>query len=165
MIAAEYPFSDDPAALAKLRQSVGLGVADMTFLAVDQAAAAKMRPYFGNTIALYATSRVNAGNAASPGDLERVRFTDMPWLLQPDHAAVMVYPRAKFDDAIDYDRLYAFGIDAFRLGLELFKQSRNPAIDGVTGRIRLAPDQQFMRESVLAQFNGGKLSIIPAEER
>ena len=165
MIAAEYPFSDDPAALAKLRQSVGLGVADMAFLAVDQAAAAKMRPYFGNTIALYATSRVNAGNAASPGDLERVRFTDMPWLLQPDHAAVMVYPRAKFDDAIDYDRLYAFGIDAFRLGLELFKQSRNPAIDGVTGRIRLAPDQQFMRESVLAQFNGGKLNIIPSEER
>ena len=117
------------------------------------------------SIALYATSRVNSGNTASPSDLDRVRFTDMPWLLQPDHAAVMVYPRAKFDDAIDYDRLYAFGIDAFRLGLELFKQSRNPAIDGVTGRIRLAPDQQFMRESVLAQFNGGKLSIIPAEER
>jgi outer membrane PBP1 activator LpoA protein len=164
MIAAEYPFSSDPATLAKLRQASDLGVADMAFLAVDQAAAAVMRPYFGNSIALYATSRVHAGNATSPGDLNRVRFTDMPWLLQPDHAAVMVYPRGKFDDAIDFDRLYAFGIDAFRLGLELFKQARNPAIDGVTGRIRLAPDQQFVREPVLARFVDGKLNVIPSEE-
>ena len=165
MIAAEYPFSNDPAVLAKLRQASDLGVADMAFLAVDQTSAAVMRPYLGNTLALYATSRINAGNAASPGDLNRVRFTDMPWLLQPDHAAVMVYPRVKFDDAIDFDRLYAFGIDTFRLGLELFKQARNPAIDGVTGRIYLAPDQQFVREPVLAQFVGGKLNIIPAEGR
>jgi outer membrane PBP1 activator LpoA protein len=89
-----------------------------------------------------------------------VRFTDMPWLLQPDHAAVMVYPRAQYGDAVDFDRLYAFGIDAFRIGLELFRQTANPVIDGVTGRIRLAADQQFAREAVVAQFTDGKLVVI-----
>lgn len=160
MIAAEYQFSDDPAMLSKLRQATALGVADMAFLALDQTAAAKVRPYLGNTLGLYATSRINGGNAASARDINRVRFTDMPWLLQPDHTAVMVYPRAQFGDAVDFDRLYAFGIDAFRIGLELLKQTRNPVIDGVTGRIRLAADQQFVREPVLAQFNDGRLTVV-----
>ena len=34
------------------------------------------------------------------------------------------------------------------------------AIDGVTGRIHLATDQQFMREPVYAQFADGKLAVI-----
>lgn len=160
MIAAEYQFSAEPAMLAKLRQATALGVADMVFLALDQAAAAKTRPFLGNAVALYGTSRINGGNAASAREINLVRFTDMPWLLQPDHAAVMVYPRAQFGDAVDFDRLYAFGIDAFRIGLELHRQTRNPLIDGVTGRIRLAADQQFVRESVVAQFTDGKIVVI-----
>lgn len=160
MIAAEYAFSAEQASLSRLRQAAALGVADMVFLALDPAAAAKTRPYLGNALALYGTSRINGGNAASARELNLVRFTDMPWLLQPDHPAVMVYPRAQFGDAVDFDRLYAFGIDAFRLGLELLKQSRAPELDGVTGRIRLAADQQFVRESVLAQFTDGKVVVI-----
>lgn len=159
-IAAEYSYSAEPAALAKLRQAAALGVADMVFLALDQAAAARTRPYLGTSIALYGTSRINGGTAAAAREINLIRFTDMPWLLQPDHAAVMVYPRGQFGDAVDFDRLYAFGIDAFRIGLELYRQTRNPVIDGVTGRIRLAADQQFLREPVLAQFSDGKLTLI-----
>jgi outer membrane PBP1 activator LpoA protein len=159
MIAAEYQFSAEPAALGKLRQAVALGVADMAFLALDPAAAAKTRPYLGNTLALYGTSRINGGTAAAR-DINLVRFTDMPWLLQPDHPAVMVYPRVQFGDAVDFDRLYAFGIDAFRIGLEMLKQTRNPVIDGVTGRIRLGADQQFEREPLIAQFSDGKILVI-----
>jgi outer membrane PBP1 activator LpoA protein len=160
MIAAEYQFSADQPSLTKLRQAVALGVADMVFLALDQAAAAKTRPYLGNTLALYGTSRVNGGNATTARELNLVRFTDMPWLLQPDHTAVMVYPRAQFGDAVDFDRLYAFGIDAFRIALELLRQTRNPVIDGVSGRIRLAADQQFVREAVVAQFTDGKVVVL-----
>ena len=160
MIAAEYAFSADQASLGKLRQAVGLGVADMVFLALDQAAAARTRPYLGNSVGLYGTSRINGGNAAAARELNQVRFTDMPWLLQPDHAAVMVYPRAQFGDAVDFDRLYAFGIDAFRIGLELLRQAGNPVLDGVTGRIRLGADQQFVREAAVAQFADGKILVI-----
>jgi outer membrane PBP1 activator LpoA protein len=159
MIAAEYAFSAEPAALGKLRQAVALGVADMAFLALDPAAAAKIRPYLGNTLALYGTSRINGG-AAAARDINLVRFTDMPWLLQPDHPAVMIYPRAQFGDTVDFERLYAFGIDAFRIGLEMLRQTRTPLVDGVTGRIRLGADQQFEREPVIAQFTDGRLTII-----
>jgi outer membrane PBP1 activator LpoA protein len=164
MIAADFSFSANPASLAKLRQSPALGTADMAFLALDAAAAGKARPYLGNTLALYGTSRVNGGNAATARALNGVRFTDMPWLLQPDHAAVMIYPRAQFGDAIDFERLYAFGIDAFRLGLELLKQTRDPAIDGVTGRIRVGTDQQFLREAAFARFSDGN-SVLIGEAR
>ncbi len=159
MIAAEYQFSAEPAALGKLRQAAALGVADMAFLALDPDAAAKIQPVLGGTLALYGTSRIYGGTAASAREINLVRFTDMPWLLQPDHAAVMVYTRAQFD-AVDFDRLYAFGIDAFRISLELLKQTRNPVIDGVTGRIRLGADQQFEREPLFARFSDGKVTVI-----
>jgi hypothetical protein len=159
MIAAEYQFSAEPAALGKLRQAAALGVADMACLAIDPDAAAKIQPVLGGTLALYGTSRIYGGTAASAREINLVRFTDMPWLLQPDHAAVMVYTRAQFD-AVDFDRLYAFGIDAFRISLELLKQTRNPVIDGVTGRIRLGADQQFEREPLFARFSDGKVTVI-----
>ncbi len=160
IIAADHAFTDDQAELAKLRQAPELDSADMVFLALDAAAAVKTRPFLGNTPAIYGTSRVNGGNTAAARALNGVRFTDMPWLLQPDHAAVMVYPRSPFGDAVDFDRLYAFGIDAFRLGLELLSQSRDPVLDGVTGRIRKGADQQFLREAAFAQFSDGKCVLI-----
>jgi len=165
-LVAEFAFNTSPAELARLKQAAELRVADMAFLALDARQARAVRAHL-EPLAVYASSQIYAGDggAAAAVELAGVTFFDMPWLLQRDHPAVMVYPRAKFDDAIDYERLYAFGIDAFRLALELFRQTRSPAIDGVTGRIRLAPDQQFLRESVLAQFTGGKLNIIPPEER
>jgi outer membrane PBP1 activator LpoA protein len=159
---AEFGFGADQASLSKLRQASNLGVADMVFLALDFARARTVRPYLGNVLALYATSQVNAGSAGALAahDLNQVRFVDMPWLLQPDHPAVMVYPRPQFGDAIDFDRLYALGIDAFRIGLELLRLNRDPALDGVTGRIRLTRDQQFVRELTAAQYVDGKTVIL-----
>ena len=159
---AEFGFGADQASLNKLRQASNLGVADTVFLALDFAHARTVRPYLANTLALYATSQVNAarGNALAAHDLNQVRFVDMPWLLQADHPAVMVYPRPQFGDAVDLDRLYALGIDAFRVGLELLRLNRDPLLDGVTGRIRLTRDQRFVRELTAAQFVNGKTVIL-----
>jgi outer membrane PBP1 activator LpoA protein len=153
---ADLNFGADQDSLTKLRQTVDLGVADMLFIAVDAARARTARPYFGNSLALYATSQVNAGgDPLAANELNGVRFVDMPWLLQPDHPAVMVYPRAQLDGA-EFERLYALGIDAYRLSLELLKGARDPVLDGVTGQIQLARDQQFIRELTVAQFINGK---------
>jgi outer membrane PBP1 activator LpoA protein len=159
---AELDFGADQASLNKLRSAANLGVADMAFLALDFARARTVRPYLVNPLALYATSQVNAarGNPLVAHDLNLIRFVDMPWLLQADHPAVMVYPRPQFGDAIDFERLYALGIDAFRIGLELLRQNRDPALDGVTGRIRLTRDQQFMRELTAAQYIDGKTVVL-----
>jgi outer membrane PBP1 activator LpoA protein len=153
---ADLSFGADQASLTKLRQTVDLGVADMLFIAVDAERARTARPYFGNSLALYATSQVNAGgDALAANELNGVRFVDMPWLLQPDHPAVMVYPRAQLDGT-EFERLYALGIDAYRLSLELLEGTRDPMLDGVTGQIRLTRDQQFVRELIVAQFINGK---------
>jgi len=128
----------------------------MMFLAVDSERARAVRPYLGNSLATYATSQVNAGGGTlAANELNGVRFVDMPWLLQPDHPAVMIYPRAQLD-GVEFERLYALGIDAYRLSLELLKGTREPVLDGVTGQIRLARDQHFVRELTIAQFVNGK---------
>jgi len=159
---AEFSFGDDPISLNKLRHASDLDVADMVFLALDFVRARTVRPYLGNSLALYATSQVSAGrpSALAAHDLNLVRFVDMPWLLQPDHPAVMIYPRPQFGDAVDFERLYALGIDAFRISIELLRQNHDPALDGVTGQIRLTREQQFVRELTAAQFVDGKTVIL-----
>lgn len=158
MIAAELNFGADQQTLTRLREAVDLRVADMIFLALDAPQARTVRPYLGPSLAVYATSQVNPGNVSA--ELNGVRFVDLPWLLQPDHAAVMVYPRAQLPN-VEFERLYALGIDAFRLSLELLKGTRDPSLDGVTGQIRLR-DQQFGRELPVAQFTNGKAVVQDA---
>jgi outer membrane PBP1 activator LpoA protein len=145
--------------LNRLKQASALGVADMAFLALDFPRARIARPHFGR-LALYATSHMYPGSAGPLAgfDIANVRFLDMPWLLQPDHPAVMVYPRVDHRDA-ELDRFYALGIDAFRVAHELFSGRTEIALDGVTGRLRLEADRHFLRVLTAAQFDNGKLSI------
>ena len=160
IVVADLNFGADQATLTKLRQTVDLGVADMVFVTVDAARARVARPYLSNSLALYAASQVNAGGgAAAANELNGMRFVDMPWLLQADHPAVMVYPRGQSGDAVEFERLYALGIDAFRLGIELLKGTREPVLDGVTGQLRLGREQHFVRELTAAQFVDGKTVV------
>src|SRR6185295_3135990 len=158
-IVADYAFSPDQSELARIRQAAGMGVADMAFLALDYRRARIARAYLG-ALALYATSHVYPGNTGPLGgfDLANIRFVDMPWLLQPDHPAVMVYPRQDHRDP-DLDRLYALGIDAFRVTQEMLSGKPVTTLDGVTGHLQLNADHQFARTLTAAQFSDGKLRI------
>jgi len=84
---------------------------------------------------IYATSQIFSGNENTlvNYDLNGIRFVDMPWLLQPDHPAVMSYARANPPLSIDRERLYALGIDAFRLAQLLLSRKIALPLDGVTG--------------------------------
>ena len=157
---SEFAYTADPAALSKLKQLAGLEVADMAFLALDFSRARLARPYL-DPLALYATSQVHPSNAGPLAgfDLAGVRFLDMPWLLQPEHPAVMVYPRGDSRDIVELDRFYALGIDAFRIALSLLAGRFPPALDGVTGRITLERDQQFTRNLTAAQYHQGKPAV------
>ena len=158
---AEHAFVSDRAQLAQIRQAVSKSGADMAFLALDFQRARTVRPYLG-ALALYATSHVHPGSIGplTGHDLAQVRFIDMPWLLQPDHPAVMVYQRAEPQANLDLERLYALGIDAFRVAQALLESRREP-LDGVTGRITLGEDRHYVRELIRAQFIDGKLAIYP----
>lgn len=143
--------------LEALHEQVTAAQPDAIFLAANAPEARLIHPYLPETIASYATSQVFGGerDAQHNIDLSGVRFLDMPWLLQPDHPAVMVYPRAAQTLGADGERLYALGIDAFRLA-QLFFRGTMPAggnvLDGVTGQISLSANRQFTRQLTAAEF-------------
>ena len=134
----------------------------MVFLAVDAAKARLIRPYLPNKLPIYATSQIFVGNdkTLTNYDLNGIHFVDMPWLLQPDHPAVMIYPRANPPLSVDRERLYALGIDAFRLIQLLVSDKINSALplDGVTGQIRLN-GHVFQHASVRAVFAHGQAQL------
>ncbi|HWQ37124.1 MAG TPA: penicillin-binding protein activator [Burkholderiales bacterium] len=165
-IAEQFVYTTEVAALAKLRERLATTSADTIFLTVDAARARFARPYLGSRQSIYATSLVFASNAdpLELYDLDGVRFLDMPWLLQPDHPAVMSYLRPEIQTrALDQERFYALGIDAYRIARALLDDPgwRGP-LDGVTGTIALEAGQHFSRALVPAQFVGGTVRPLHA---
>ena len=131
---------------------------NLAFLAAEHDKARLIRPYLNPTLPVYATSQLFVGNnnKLENFDLNEVHFVDMPWLLQPDHPAVMIYPRSETPLSSEMDRFYALGIDAYRLVYILLSNNANAVLplDGVTGRISL-DKQQFLREPAPAFFRQG----------
>jgi outer membrane PBP1 activator LpoA protein len=142
------------------------------FLALDAREAAMVRPRLAHDAALFATSQVNAGGAEGAllmPELEGIRFVDAPWLVEPDHPAVMAYARPAQPLSAELQRLYALGIDAFRLALEWASGWRVFSIDGVTGGLQVdrARSLRVERTPAFAVFRDGKVQRwdAPAAER
>lgn len=74
---------------------------------------------------------------AQAPELDGLRLLKMPWLAEPQHPAVMAYPRPPTDYTTDMQRLYALGIDAWRVARHRLESSREFDLDGVTGHLRL----------------------------
>jgi len=157
-LVAQVSFAPGRTQFPALRDTVIKHPADMIFIAADAQKAQLVRPYLDANIPTYATSMVFGGNQEISRniDLNGVLFAEMPWLLVPDHPAVMIYRRTE-NFTIEQERFYALGIDAFRIAALLAKNSRldeGSVLDGVTGQISLAA-HQFTREMALAQFRQG----------
>lgn len=139
---------------------------DMVFVAANAEQARTFRPFLNAVLPVYATSQVFNGNSSTliNYDLRDVVFVDMPWLLEQDHAVVLRYPRPNPPLQIDLERLYALGIDSYRL-IRILLENRNavPQLDGVTGVIHLGANHQFEREAVMAEFKQG-MGLTPAAE-
>jgi outer membrane PBP1 activator LpoA protein len=164
-ILREIEFNDDSAVFADIAD-----ITDTTvFLAADAAKARLIRPYLPNKLPIYATSQIFVGNdnTLTNYDLNGIRFVDMPWLLQPDHPAVMIYPRVSPPLSIDRERLYALGIDSFRLIQLLLSDKVASALplDGVTGQIELS-GHTFQRTPISAMFVQGRAQLpnMPAAQ-
>lgn len=154
-ILRQIEFDGDPSVLSDIADMPDT----MVFLAADAGKARLIRPYLMNQLPIYATSRIFLGNNETliNYDLDGIHFVDMPWLLQADHPAVMVYPHAGQPLPIDQERFYALGIDAFRL-VKLLLENRIDAsmsLDGVSGDIRLN-GHTFQRTAMPATLAHGQ---------
>ncbi|MBC8007488.1 MAG: penicillin-binding protein activator [Prolixibacteraceae bacterium] len=163
-VTGQFSYTTDSATLARLREHVANAKADIVFMSLDAARARFIRSYLGASTPIYATSMVftSSADALANYDLDGVRFLDMPWLLQPDHPAVISYARADTQRAgLDQERFYALGIDAYRLVQELLRPYEDmEPLDGVTGTITLNHAHQFLRTLVPAQFSQGSAKVL-----
>jgi len=156
--------------LLQLKKQLETDKPSVIFLALDARQARQVRAVMGKGIALYGTSQLNPFALSDRSDAERIadmdgtRLLDIPWQLQPDHPAVMVYPRlvlsADQKRNADLERLYALGIDAYRVAREIVARHSSFEIDGVTGRliVRLDPKQStFERTAQQAVYRDGSV--------
>lgn len=154
-ILREIEFDNDFSVFADITDMPDTAV----FFATDAEKARLIRPYLPNKLPIYATSQIFVGNSdtLTNYDLNGIRFVDMPWLLQADHPAVMVYQRPVAPLSADLERLYALGIDAFRLIQLLLAGKVDSALplDGVSGHIEL-DGHNFQRMAVPAMFTQGQ---------
>ena len=93
-----------------------------------------------------------------------MRLLDLPWHVHADHAAVMLYPRPLTRGSLDMERLYALGIDAYRIAREI---ARKPVssfrLDGVTGRLDVSFGKgaaRFERLEPTVVYQGGTYKSV-----
>lgn len=135
----------DANALLQLRTRLQSERPQLIFVALDALQAIQLRAAVGKEIPMYGTSQLNPltlnqwATATPLTDMEGVRLVDMPWQLQPDHAAVMAYPQylqmPGENRSPDVERLYALGIDAYRVARNIALQQDDFQLDGVTGKL------------------------------
>jgi outer membrane PBP1 activator LpoA protein len=152
-------------ALQSLGDRVFRAEPEGVFLALDAREAAIVRPRLPHDVPLFATSLVNLGGGESAllaNDLEGVHFVDVPWLLEADHPAVMVYARSAQPLSAELQRLYALGIDAYRLADAWRSGAVRFGLDGVTGDLQVdrARDARVERWPAFAVFRKGVIERI-----
>lgn len=165
--AESIQYDEEQAFFTQLRKYTD-GEDNLVFLALDADKTRRIRSYLDPETPVYATSQifVSEDDALFNHDLNGINFVDMPWVLQPDHPAVMAYRELEEeqdeDRDMDEERLYAMGIDAFRLMAYMLKANSpyDIAFNGVTGQIRFAAPAQFVREPVAAQIEEGQVQLL-----
>jgi outer membrane PBP1 activator LpoA protein len=149
---------------------------DFVFLLASPGQARLIRPqlsfYRASTLPVFTTSSVYTGqpDSASDIDLNGVVFCDMPWVLVQDsawrhlRAAVSEYWP---ENVRYYQRLYALGIDAYRLTPYLAQPGGRlfGAYHGVSGNLSLDSMGQITRSLRCAKFrNGVPVPLATANE-
>lgn len=160
-------------ALRELKTRIDTDPPGMLLAALDADQLRRVRESIGMDVPVYGTSSVNPGN--TPGSavpaLDGVHLIDLPWEVQSSNPSVMIYPRPVTDQpSLDLDRLYALGIDAYRVAREIALgrdlqgsgQRQLFQMDGVTGRLSVRYGDgpaQFERQQPGVIYRGGNFEL------
>jgi uncharacterized protein len=158
----------DSASLAQLLARLRDEQPAVLLVALDAEQTRQLRLAAGKKITVYGTSQLNPlvlvdwATAIPVAELDRVRFVDLPWQLQPDNPAVMAYPPKPVAPgekrSADLERLYALGIDAYRVALKVGRKETHFDIDGVTGKLAVdfgSGPARFERTEPKATYRDG----------
>ena len=139
---------------------------DFVFLVASSRQARLIRPqlrfYRATSLPVYTTSRVYSGypDAGKDADMNGIIFCDMPWTLESGNNSNHLQQTINAswpNNASRYRRLYALGIDAYRLTPYLGELGNNMfgAYHGVTGNLSLGARGHINRSLRCAKFIRG----------
>ena len=145
---------------------------DWVFLVALPKEGRQIRPMFDFNFAgdlpVFSTSQIFSGkqNRKKDTDLNGIQFTDLPWLLESSELKTVVennQPRAKGS----YARLYAMGVDAFRLypRLKQLAALPNSKIFGVTGDLSIDGQGKIHRKMPFAIFKRGRPVTLNIDQK
>ena len=146
---------------------------DLIFMAVPPMTARQLVPqlrYYGTEdVALYSISNIYTGiiNTRADNDINGVLFIDMPWIIDPENEYSplnRMIERYRKPAHSAYKRLYAFGIDAYRLIPRIAELILQPSrqFEGKTGYIKLDEEGRVHRRLIWARFVDGKPELSDA---
>lgn len=149
---------------ARRRQDI-----DFVFMYAKPKDAIQLKPMMNlqnaGDIPIYSTSKIYAGNnnSRTNRDLNGIRFNTIPWVFDtqsPEKMAIKKYANPN----ADYSKLYALGVDAYRLypRLKQLEQVEGTRFYGSTGALHLALDGKIAREQVWAQIVDGVAIPLPS---
>ncbi len=146
--------------------------ADVVFLASSSAMAQQLVPqlrYFrADSIPTYSISSIYTGkyDPETNSDINNVIFSDMPWVIDPEREyspLQQTLNKTWGQSESPYRRLYAFGIDAYRILPELGRlYTQSGSFQGESGILKLTEQGQVKRQSVWAKFLNGAPHLLDA---
>ena len=149
---------------ARRRQDV-----DMIFIAANSRQARLIKPqlkfHHAQDLPVYATSHISTSNGkpADDRDLNEILFVDIPWML--DNSNNADYRQIKNywpDDSQRFSRLFALGIDAYRMIPSLRRLMINPEeqLQHHTGMLSVDATGRVKRSLLMATYVNGRAKLL-----
>lgn len=127
----------------------------------------QVRFYHADDIPIYSTSHIFTGiyDRTRDSDMNGVIFVDMPWILDTRRQLSLIQDslnRNWAQDRSNFRRLYALGIDAYRLIPELnrLRVEQDAVLGGETGDLQLGTENVIKRKLRRAQFINGQPVLL-----
>jgi uncharacterized protein len=142
---------------------------DMIFIAANSRQARLIKPqlkfHHAQDLPVYATSHISSSNATQKDDrdLNEILFVDIPWMLDnldnPDHRQISKYWPY---ESQRFSRLFALGIDAYRMIPSLRRLMINPeeSIPHYTGELSVDSNGHVKRSLLLATYQDGRTRLL-----
>lgn len=142
---------------------------EFIFLAATPQQAQQIKPtlnfQYAGDVPVYATSHVfsASGDVNQYNDMNGIRFCETPWLLDANDPlrkqVTAQWPQA----ASSLGRLYAMGVDAYRLAPRLgqLKALPDSRIEGQSGSLSMTQNQRVVRQLPWAEFVNGQIQRLP----
>ena len=142
------------------------------FLAMDARTAALVKPRLPRTTRVWGTSMINPGNpeqsvtASLTYDLQNAGFVDSPLVVRYNDADFKASFGVNPPASLLERRLFAFGVDAYRLACVWMKWQPDIHMDGTTGTLsfRQGLTANVERIAQPAMILNGKIETLTAEQ-